>query len=1562
VSGGKRTPIRRSPRRRSVSPGARRARALTVLLALLSPVPASPQVPPPPVTTQIVPEGGGPLSGSVDGVYTLGEDLGTRPGGPGGTNLLFGLERFDVGLGDTALFTADPALITHNLVARVNGGTGPSQIFGTLASDVAGADLYLLNPRGIVFGREASLDVKGSFFASSADEVRLVDDAGNGYLAFSDETPLLVATPRDFGFLGAPAPIEVRGSQLAVPKGESFGLIGGDLLIEGRVGEPSLGFIDTSGGPIDLASLGSPGTVHRIVSPEPALVVDAEGSRGDVRIASGAIVNATGIQPGVFCNPCGEGSTGRGAGEVRIRARDLTLEDAEIRAMTPSESPAGDVDIDLSGDLLIRQTGDVTTGISAGSGLDQVVLENTPLPKTLTEVPFTDEFFLGTRVRTRYLEPLPDVKIPVQIEYIAKGPAGDVRVSAANVTLESGGRISTTSFYGGEPGSIEIQATGRVAVIGADAAGTASTLISNGQGGSGAGSVTVSAQELLLDRGTIVTETRNTPGSAAGPGGDIAIDVGRLVLSGNARIDSSTRGASDGGDVTIHASELVQITGGDPDLPGVERAFSGISAIAQDDPANPAAPGQIGAGGAIAIETPRLVLADRAEISARSDETAGGGGAVSIAAARLELSGDARIATSAEGDAPAGDIQIGASDRMVVEQSTVSASVSGGAGGGGSIGIDAGTLVLDDGNILTTGAQGPGGDIAITANVFFASPGSVVSARSEQNVDGRVTIVSPVVAVDEGVAHPEIPFLDPTAMLGDACAIRAAEGAAGSFQVAREGIPLAPDRMLLAFPSVESDAEQVAAQVAPRPGAVSEPTGETLEIAAAAFDRGTGAMRGGRFEEAQRELAQASEQFAAEGNPGPRSDALRAMAESQQAAGRYAESVGPLAEALAFAEAAGDRRRTAAAAGSLGNAYLALGNTREAEVQLERAVAIARGLEKPALTARLLVNLGNLDAVRGETEAALANYQESGRLAEGAGAAREEAIALANAARSALAIDRTGEAERFVERAEGAAQSLPSGYEKAILRLNLADLQRRIGGDAQLLAAYRNLTQSIALAESLEDARTLSLALGHLGELYEAERRYDEALQLTRRALGTAEDTGAPDLRYRWLAQEGRLLWAQGRAMDAHRAYRRAIAIVDQLRPESCAQYGATAAEFRRVVAPVYLDFVDTLLQGSDLVADPDDAQRLLREARSTMERFKVAELRDYYRDECVAAIESRAVDLDRVSREARAAVVYPILLPDRLELLVSLPSGLRRYTVPVSIEELADTVETYRVALLQRADRRYLAPSETLYDWLVRPYAEQLEKERVTTLVFVPDGPLRRVPMAALHDGETPLVQRYALAVTPGLSLVDPGPLGVEDARFLFAGVSEPVQGFQALPNALREIAAIQALYGGDVLLDDDFDSERFESELATEVPSVVHIASHAVFTGDPATSFVVTHDDRITMDRLRDVVAPTQFRERPLELLVLSACETAAGDDRAALGLAGIAVRSGARSALGSLWSVQDEATSRLMIDFYAALGQRGVSRAQALQRAQLALMKDPAFRHPFYWSPFLLISSWL
>jgi CHAT domain-containing protein len=304
-----------------------------------------------------------------------------------------------------------------------------------------------------------------------------------------------------------------------------------------------------------------------------------------------------------------------------------------------------------------------------------------------------------------------------------------------------------------------------------------------------------------------------------------------------------------------------------------------------------------------------------------------------------------------------------------------------------------------------------------------------------------------------------------------------------------------------------------------------------------------------------------------------------------------------------------------------------------------------------------------------------------------------------------------------------------------------------------------------------------------------------------------------------------------------------------------------------------------------------------LAEARNTVELFKVAELRDYFRDECVDTALAKHAALDAISHSA--AVIYPILLSDRTELLVSLPAGLKRITLPVTAKALTNEVRQFRNALEKRTTWEFLPLARQLYQWLIAPLESELVELKIDTLIFVPDGPLRTIPMAALHDGQRFLVEKFALGITPGLNLTDPRPIAREKLKVLALGVTEPVQGFPALANVATELDALRAMFSSTILLNEGLRLPDLERELRQGDFTVLHIASHGEFSSDVKKTFLLAFDDKLTMDRLDQLVGLLKFRQEPLELLILSACDTATGDDRAALGLAGVAIKAGALAA---------------------------------------------------------------
>lgn len=732
------------------------------------------------------------------------------------------------------------------------------------------------------------------------------------------------------------------------------------------------------------------------------------------------------------------------------------------------------------------------------------------------------------------------------------------------------------------------------------------------------------------------------------------------------------------------------------------------------------------------------------------------------------------------------------------------------------------------------------------------------------------------------------------------------------------------------------------------------------------MDEGMKAYQRGAFEEAAVSWTEAARLYEQGGQLNEQSEALILLAQAYQSMGLHTKALPSLQSASALVERTGDRSRLARIQELAGKLYLASGQTVDAARFLNEGLRMARELGETDLTAALLNDMGNVLASEKKYDEASQAYTESITLTQKSRNHSLEVNALINAAMALQQSGRHQEAKDRLDQALKQGEALEDSHDKAyeLLSMGLAynKLRPHLKGlrDALLVQAFQAFNEAATVAGRIENPRAVSYAWGSMGSLYESERRYEEALDLTRRAMFAAQQAVAPEALYRWYWQTGRLHKALGRPDEAISAYRLAVPALQTIRPEMLMASSADPSFFRESVGPVYFELADLLLQKAASVPEPARSKPYLIEARDAIEQFKVAELRDYFRDECVDAARARAASLENVSRTA--AVVYPIILPDRLELLVSMASGLTRVSVPVKAEALTREVRAFRKKLEKRTTQEYLPYAQQLYGWLIRPIELVLASLPIDTLVFVPDGPLLTIPMAALHDGKQFLISRYAVAITPGLTLTDPRPLKRSAVKALSVGLTESVRNYPPLPNVAEELEAIQRLYPGTLLLNKDFLVPRVEKELKEGLFTIMHVASHGQFDTDVRKTFLLTFDDKLTMEKLSQYIGVLRFREEPLELLTLSACQTAAGDDRAALGLAGVGIKAGARSALATLWFINDQASSALVSEFYRQLQDPSVSKAVALQRAQLKMLEEPAFDHPAYWAPFLLLNNWL
>ncbi|PZU96351.1 MAG: hypothetical protein DCE90_09860 [Pseudanabaena sp.] len=350
------------------------------------------------------------------------------------------------------------------------------------------------------------------------------------------------------------------------------------------------------------------------------------------------------------------------------------------------------------------------------------------------------------------------------------------------------------------------------------------------------------------------------------------------------------------------------------------------------------------------------------------------------------------------------------------------------------------------------------------------------------------------------------------------------------------------------------------------------------------------------------------------------------------------------------------------------------------------------------------------------------------------------------------------------------------------------------------------------------------------------------------------------------------------------------------------------------------------------------------------------------------------------------AALIYPVLLNDRIEILVIPPKEkgkpFSRASIATNQEQIETVVTDYRNNLRDVGSNDYLEQSQQLYDWVIRPIKQQLEAMKVDTLVFVMDGGLRVTPPSALHDGKQFLIENYAIASIPALRVTRIEERDRKATRVLAMGLTESVAGFSALPSVDIEIKTIASeVLNGDAFLNEEFTVDNLQTQRQRGIYNILHLGTHAKFVSDTSKdSFIQFWDSRLS---LKDI-PQLRFDSPVIDMLALSACQTAVGNN---LGISGLAVESGARSVLASLWEVSDAGTAPLMISFYTAFPD-AVNKAQAMRKAQIELLQGRVsvsdgqilgiegipsiplpvglteidLKHPFYWSSFILVGNWL
>lgn len=668
---------------------------------------------------------------------------------------------------------------------------------------------------------------------------------------------------------------------------------------------------------------------------------------------------------------------------------------------------------------------------------------------------------------------------------------------------------------------------------------------------------------------------------------------------------------------------------------------------------------------------------------------------------------------------------------------------------------------------------------------------------------------------------------------------------------------------------------------------------------------------------------------------------------------------------------------------SLGNALRRVGKLQESRTVLQASLEV-EPLD-PAVQTATLMDLGNTERALankalaiGNNQTAQSHLQSAQQLYQQAATIAPSALARLQAQLNQLSLlietepnpPSTASPQALAEQLRSEFEDLPPSRASVYARLNYARSLIKatcpasatncqpIGTHRKALAEF--LAQTLQQARGIGDVTAETYALGQLGELYEQAGQWREAQDLTQQALLKAEALQAADVRYRWEWQLGRLQNQQGNRVAAVAAYQSAVKSLQSVRNDLLSISADVQFSFRDDVEPVYRGLVELLL---DSEPGQPPSQENLQQAIQQVNALQLAELNNF-----LGCNLAQVIGLEQVEVDTTAAKLYPMILPNKLAVVLELPGDqpLLYHEVRQPQAEILQTLQQLRRDL-STSDRtpEAVAGLKQLYTWLIAPFQTALNSE-IKTLVFVLDGELRNVPMAALYDGQQYLVKQYAIAVAPRLELFEPNPRPAKLNVFL-GGVGEPQtlqqRAFPKIEYLTPELEQIQQLVNAEQpLLNEAFTETNLEQQLQAGKFSAVHLKTHGIFSSDPEETFIVAYQELITGRDLGRLIQLGRLGEAsPIELLVLSACSTAQGDNRAVLGLAGVAVQAGARSVVSTLWEAQDLPNTQLMIRFYQELLNPQISRAEALRQAQLHLLQQ-GYTTPHIWATYVLVGNWL
>ncbi|NEP02489.1 MAG: CHAT domain-containing protein [Symploca sp. SIO2E9] len=558
----------------------------------------------------------------------------------------------------------------------------------------------------------------------------------------------------------------------------------------------------------------------------------------------------------------------------------------------------------------------------------------------------------------------------------------------------------------------------------------------------------------------------------------------------------------------------------------------------------------------------------------------------------------------------------------------------------------------------------------------------------------------------------------------------------------------------------------------------------------------------------------------------------------------------------------------------------------------------------------------------------------------------------------------------------------------------------------------KQIETAIEEAETLKDKRAESYARGNLGGLYEYLGKHQHqiapsnwkqgAQRLTQEALYLAQPSESPDIAYQWQWQLGRLLEAEGKSKrkEAIAYYEAAVKTLESVRGDLLTINSDVQFSFRDNVEPLYRELVALLLP----IEEKQPKQDKLKKSLYYVDSLQLAELQNFLRcdpqgyvetvqtnqsddrDDPIEALIQRINQiLDNYPTKAKAAFIYPIILENQVLSILKLPGQKKEFIPHINrinkdelngiLEEAKNAIKKYKARPSKLEQEEYQKIFSYLYQLLIGELETTLKQEKIKNLILVPDSSFRTIPMSALFDGKQFMVEKdYSTSVVSSVQLLKSKPkysdLDPTQLNVLLAGAIKERIGYTSIKQSVEEqIESVKNILTKAKVIDQGkLTKAIFKKELNNSFYEIIHLVAHGQFSSNPEEAYILTDEDHndknknsyfLKINELGDLIKHRNIR-KSIELLFLSACNAAEGDNRAVLGIAGVAVRSGAKGTIAPLWKVDQESSNLLVEEFYDNLINQKLSKTEALRRAQNTLRKKREYKSPYHWAPFILVGN--